>query len=100
MFAKKFHTVIRKAREDGTLDIRVSEQELFVETLYTVLCVAGKPVNGLFLRPASAPSRTSSGSPTSASSSKGNRELVSSAYPLGALRHTPCLRGCMTVGKT
>ena len=35
VFAKKFHTVIRKAQEDGTLDIRVSEQELFVWTLYT-----------------------------------------------------------------
>ncbi|MBQ7190898.1 MAG: hypothetical protein IJR99_15940 [Kiritimatiellae bacterium] len=51
VFAKKFHTVIRKAREDGTLDIRVSEQELFVETLYTVLCVAGKPVNGPCISP-------------------------------------------------
>ena len=51
VFAKKFHTVIRKAREDGTLDIRVSEKRLFVNTLYTVLSVAGKYAEGLVYPP-------------------------------------------------
>ena len=47
VFAHKFHTVYRKAQEDGTLDIRVSEKRLFVGTLYTVLSVAGKFAEGL-----------------------------------------------------
>ena len=47
VFATKFHTVYRKAQEDGTLDIRVSEKRLFVGTLYTVLSVAGKFAEGL-----------------------------------------------------
>lgn len=47
VFAHKFHTVYRKAQEDGTLDIRVSEKRLFVGTLYAVLSVAGKFAEGL-----------------------------------------------------
>lgn len=47
VFARKFHTVYRKAKKDGTLDIHVSEKRLFVNTLYTVLSVAGKYAEGL-----------------------------------------------------
>ena len=47
VFAKKFHTVVRKARADGTIDIPVSEKRLFVGTLYAVLSVAGKFAEGL-----------------------------------------------------
>jgi AcrR family transcriptional regulator len=51
VFATKFHTVYRKAQEDGTLDIRVSEKRLFVGTLYAVLSVAGKFAEGLVYPP-------------------------------------------------
>ena len=51
VFAKKFRTVYRKAKKDGTLDIRVSEKRLFVNTLYTVLSVAGKYAEGLVYPP-------------------------------------------------
>ena len=51
VFAHKFHVVYRKAQEDGTLDIRVSEKRLFVNTLYTVLSVAGKYAEGLVYPP-------------------------------------------------
>ena len=54
VFARKFRTVYRKARKDGTLDTRIPEQKLFVGTLYTVLCVAGKYAEGL-IYPADSP---------------------------------------------
>ena len=47
VFAHKFHIVYEKAMKDGTLDIRVSENRLFVGTLYAVLSVAGKFAEGL-----------------------------------------------------
>ena len=47
VFAVKFHTVYLKAQKDGTLDIRIPEKRLFVNTLYTVLSVAGKYAEGL-----------------------------------------------------
>lgn len=47
VFAKKFHTVYRKARADGTLDTSIPERRLFVGTLYTFLSVAGKYAEGL-----------------------------------------------------
>ena len=47
VFATKFHTVYRKAKKDGTLDLRIPEKRLFVNTLYTVLSVAGKYAEGL-----------------------------------------------------
>ena len=51
VFAKKFHTVVRKARADGTIDIPVSEPRLFVNLLYTMLSVAGKYAEGLVYPP-------------------------------------------------
>ena len=51
VFATKFHTVVRKAQEDGTLDIRVSEPKLFVNLLYIMLSVAGKYAEGLVYPP-------------------------------------------------
>ena len=51
VFAHKFHVVYEKAMKDGTLDIRVSEKRLFVNTLYTVLSVAGKYAEGLVYPP-------------------------------------------------
>ena len=47
VFARKFHTVYLKAKKDGTLDTSIPEQRLFVNTLYTVLSVAGKYAEGL-----------------------------------------------------
>ena len=51
MFAKKFHTVYRKAQEDGTLDVGVSEPMLFVNLLYVMLSAAGKYAEGLIYPP-------------------------------------------------
>ena len=51
VFAKKFHTVVRKARADGTIDIRVSEPQLFVNLLYIMVSVAGKYAEGLVYPP-------------------------------------------------
>ena len=51
VFATKFHTVYLKAQKDGTLDIRVSEKRIFVNTLYTMLSVAGKYAEGLVYPP-------------------------------------------------
>lgn len=51
VFAKKFHTVVRKARADGSLRIPVSEPRLFVNLLYTMLSVAGKYAEGLVYPP-------------------------------------------------
>ena len=50
-FADKFHTVYRKAREDGTLTIRISERKLFFTTMYLMLSVAGKYAEGLIYPP-------------------------------------------------
>ena len=51
VFAKKFHTVVRKARADGSLRIPVSESRLFMNLLYTMLSVAGKYAEGLVYPP-------------------------------------------------
>ena len=51
VFAKKFRTVYRKAKKDGTIDTRIPEKRLFVNTLYTVLSVAGKYAEGLVYPP-------------------------------------------------
>ena len=51
VFAKKFHTVVRKARADGTIDIRVSEPQLFVNLLYIMVSVAGKYAEGMVYPP-------------------------------------------------
>ena len=51
VFAKKFHTVVSKARKDGTIDLRVSEPKLFVNLLYIMLSVAGKYAEGLVYPP-------------------------------------------------
>ena len=50
-FADKFHAVYRKAQEDGTLRIDVSEQALFTNTMYIMLSVAGKYAEGLIYPP-------------------------------------------------
>jgi len=47
VFALKFHTVYLKAQKDGTLDISIPEKRLFVNTLYSVLSLAGKYAEGL-----------------------------------------------------
>ena len=47
VFAHKFHTVYLKAQKDGTLDLRIPEKRLFVNTLYAVLSLAGKYAEGL-----------------------------------------------------
>ena len=51
VFAHKFHVVYLKAQKDGTLDLRIPEKRLFVNTLYTVLSVAGKYAEGLVYPP-------------------------------------------------
>lgn len=51
MFADKFHTVYHKAQEDGTLDIRISEKKMFVNTMYIMLSVVGKYAEGLIYPP-------------------------------------------------
>ena len=58
VFAKKFHTVVRKARADGTIDIRVSEPQLFVNLLYIMVSVAGKYAEGLVYPPDGEQDRT------------------------------------------
>ena len=45
--AKKFHTAVLKARANGTIGIRVSEPQLFVNFLYIMVSVAGKHAEGL-----------------------------------------------------
>ncbi|MBO4410234.1 MAG: hypothetical protein J5775_05725 [Spirochaetales bacterium] len=47
VFARKFHTVYSKAGSDGTLNIRISERKLFVNTLYILISVASKYAEGL-----------------------------------------------------
>ena len=51
VFARKFHTVYRKAKADGTLDTSIPERRLFVNTLYAFLSVAGKYAEGLLYPP-------------------------------------------------
>ncbi len=51
IFAEKFHTVYKKAQEDGTLSIKVSEKKLFVNIMYIMLSVAGKYAEGLVYPP-------------------------------------------------
>lgn len=53
-FAHKFHVVYEKGLRDGTLRCDVSEQTLFVTSLYTMLAVAAKYADGL-VYPADAP---------------------------------------------
>ena len=51
VFEKKFQTVVRKAREDGTLDVRVTDPKVFVNLLYIMVSVAGKYAEGLVYPP-------------------------------------------------
>ena len=51
VFARKFHTVYRKAKADGTLDTSIPERRLFVNTLYAFLSAAGKYAEGLLYPP-------------------------------------------------
>ncbi len=51
VFARKFHTVYRKAKADGTLDTSIPERRLFVNTLYAFLSVAGRYAEGLLYPP-------------------------------------------------
>ena len=51
VFADKFHIVYKKAKEDGTLSINISEKKLFVNSLYIMLSVAGKYAEGLIYPP-------------------------------------------------
>ena len=51
VFADKFHVVYKKAKEDGTLTINISEKKLFVNSLYIMLSVAGKYAEGLIYPP-------------------------------------------------
>ena len=46
-YAKRFHKLYQKAKEDGTLDVRISERKLFINTMYIMLSVAGKYAEGL-----------------------------------------------------
>ena len=46
-FAKRFGTIITKAKEDETLEIRTSGRKLFVNLLYIMLSVSGKYAEGL-----------------------------------------------------
>ena len=47
MYARRFHGLYTKAKEDGTLKIKISERKLFVNTMYIMLSVAGKYAEGL-----------------------------------------------------
>ena len=47
LYAEKFHSIWRKAREDGTLNVNISEKRLFTSTLHIVLSVASKFAEGL-----------------------------------------------------
>ena len=47
-FLEKFHSIWRKAREDGTLDVNISERKLFTSTLHIVLSAASKFAEGIF----------------------------------------------------
>ena len=51
VFEHKFHSIYRKAQEDGTLSINISEKKLFVNLLYIMLSVAGKYAEGLIYPP-------------------------------------------------
>ena len=46
-FATRFHGIYLQAKDDGTLDIRISEKKLFVNLLYIMLSVSGKYAEGL-----------------------------------------------------
>ena len=58
LFADRFHTVYRKAQEDGTLRIGISEKMLFESSLYIMLSVAGKYAEGLIYPPEEERDRT------------------------------------------
>ena len=47
VFTKKFHTVYQKAKNDGTLEVHISEERLFTTSMYTMLSVAAKYAEGL-----------------------------------------------------
>ena len=47
MYAKRFHGLYTKAKEDGTLNIKISERKLFINTMYIMLSVASKYAEGL-----------------------------------------------------
>lgn len=46
-FAKRFHGLYTKGKEDGTLNIKISERKMFVNTMYIMLSVASKYAEGL-----------------------------------------------------
>ena len=46
-YATRFHGLYSKAKEDGTLEIRISERKMFLNTMYIMLSVAGKYAEGL-----------------------------------------------------
>ena len=50
-FADKFHKLYKKTQEDGTLSVRISEKQMFVNTMYIMLSVAGKYAEGLIYPP-------------------------------------------------
>ena len=51
IFADKFHRLYSKAREDHTLNIRISEKTMFLNLMYIMLSVAGKYAEGLVYPP-------------------------------------------------
>ena len=46
-YAKRFHGLYTKGKEDGTLNIKISERKLFINTMYIMLSVASKYAEGL-----------------------------------------------------
>ncbi len=46
-FETRFHGIYNKAKEDGTLRIKMSERKMFINTMYIMLAVAGKYAEGL-----------------------------------------------------
>ena len=46
-YAKRFHGLYTKAKEDGTLNIKISERKMFINTMYIMLSVASKYAEGL-----------------------------------------------------
>lgn len=46
-YAKRFHGLYTKGKEDGTLNIKISERKMFINTMYIMLSVASKYAEGL-----------------------------------------------------
>ncbi|MBP5161965.1 MAG: TetR/AcrR family transcriptional regulator [Spirochaetales bacterium] len=47
LFESRFQRIYNKAKEDGTLRIKMSERKMFINTMYIMLSVAGKYAEGL-----------------------------------------------------